>query len=339
MVPIPGGTFNMGSLESEPERHENETRHSVTLNSFYMYETQVLLVDYLQVMGYITTWFFADYRNFFGEYWPLCPADGVTWYEAVEFCNKLSEMEGFTPAYTITDRRPATGYPIISATIICNWDANGYRLPTEAEWEYACRAGTTGPFHTGDNINPPADETDYGQANYNGEYPYNGNDPGICLEMPIIPYFYEDESNNFGLISMHGNLEEWCWDWYGENYYQAGQTDPHGPNSGTWRVTRGGSWGDVGQDLRSAMRYGYSPNDGWLSTPGLPYVGFRFVRNAPGVPSGSRAAELKPPISIAERSAAKMREFKLLPQDIPQGIRTFDKNSPVKPQSLRRKGL
>jgi uncharacterized protein YjdB len=270
MVTLPSGTFDMGSPDTEPERDEDETLHQVTLSSFYMYETPVLLTDYYWITGDNPTYFTPYYKDLFGDDWMMCPTDGVTWYDAVEFCNKLSEMEGFTPVYTITGRRPATGLPITGATVTCNWTANGYRLPTEAEWEYACRAGTTTPFNTGENIT-----TD--QANYDGKYPYNGNDPGGYIGYPVLPYLYEP--NDFGLYTMHGNLEEWCWDWYGEDYYENSvQTNPRGPNVGTSRVTRGGSFIDEGRYLRSAMRYRYEPNEEYQG-PGLPFVGFRFVRN------------------------------------------------------------
>jgi uncharacterized protein YjdB len=337
MVSIPAGTFQMGSSDEEPERYLNEIEHSVTLTrGFYMYETPVSVWDFYRVMGEIPTWFFDSYIEIYEdeELWSTCPVDGVTWFDALEFCNKLSEIEGFTPVYTITDRYPSAGYPIESAEVEVDWAANGYRLPTEAEWEYACRAETTGPFHTGDNILPnTADDNDVlvlGEANYDGNIPYNDNEPGIYWGMPLPPYLYET-TNAYGLYTMHGNLEEWCWDWYG-TYESNAQTNPRGPDNGSYRVTRGGSWWDAGGDVRSAIRNGFEPDAEFWGYFGNPYVGFRIVRNAPSVPD-TRA--------VVERSGTAKRG-RVLPQGILQDMRTFKKkfdSSLMKPNSLRGKGV
>jgi len=138
-------------------------------------------------------------------------------------------------------------------------------LPTEAEWEYACRAETTTPFSTGNNITTT-------QANFDGRSPYNSNpNPNgayrrITSSVEIFP------ANAWGLHDMHGNVWEWCWDWYG-NYAAGAQTDPTGPTSGTYRVLRGGSWFDGGRHLRSASRFNYTPvNRNY-------FFGFRVVRS------------------------------------------------------------
>jgi formylglycine-generating enzyme required for sulfatase activity len=186
------------------------------------------------------------------------PVEMVTWYDAVEFCNKLSEEEGLTPAYIIIDRAPSTGYPITGirsgiavTTVTCNWDANGYRLPTEAQWEYACRAGTKTAFSTGDTI---SDDTGW----YRGNSDSRTHRVGGKLVNP------------WGLYDMHGNVNEWCWDWYGI-YATGAQNDPTGA-SGDTKVVRGGSWLYNGLTLRSAFRDEKSPGERASS------IGIRLVR-------------------------------------------------------------
>jgi formylglycine-generating enzyme required for sulfatase activity len=142
-------------------------------------------------------------------------------------------------------------------------NANGYRLPTEAEWEYACRAGTTTPFNIGNNITT-------GNANYNGNYPYNNNAKGIYRESTTVVGSFAP--NLWGLYDMHGNVWEWCWDWYG-NYSSGAQTDPRGVVSGSLRVERGGSWSNGGLYARSAYRAAYYQNIGHSN------LGFRLVRS------------------------------------------------------------
>jgi formylglycine-generating enzyme required for sulfatase activity len=179
------------------------------------------------------------------------PVEQVSWYDAVEYCNKRSQREGLTPAY---ERN--------GSYVTWNRNANGYRLPTEAEWEYACRAGTGTPFSTGNNITTT-------QANYNGNNPYNNNAKGEYWQKttPVGSF----APNAYGLYDMHGNVWEWCCDWYG-SYSSGAQTDPVGAVSGGYRVVRGGSWDSDGQNLRSAYR---DSDD-----PGRRYgiIGFRIIR-------------------------------------------------------------
>jgi formylglycine-generating enzyme required for sulfatase activity len=192
------------------------------------------------------------YSDAFGE-GDNYPMYFVNWYEVIDYCNKRSQREGLTPVYTIN-----------RTNVTWNRNANGYRLPTEAEWEYACRAGTTTPFSTGYNITTS-------QANYNGNYPYNGNAKGYNRKKSTPVGIFA--ANAWGLYDMHGNVWEWCWDWY-EDYAWGAQTDPMGAGSGSRRVYRGGSWNSGAQFLRSANRD--------YSTPVLrnSYSGFRLARNA-----------------------------------------------------------
>jgi formylglycine-generating enzyme required for sulfatase activity len=243
-VRINGGTFIMGSPAYEPEHFDNEgPQHQVTVSSFYMEKYQVTQAEYQVVMG-------TNPSEFKGS---NLPVEQVDWYDAVEFCNRLSQREGITPAYSGS-----------GDNITCNWNANGYRLPTEAEWEYACRAGTTTPFNTGDNIT-----TD--QANYDGRNPYNKNATGIYRGTTTAVGSFA--SNHWGLYDMHGNVWEWCWDW-SASYSCEAQTNPDGAVLSAYRVLRGGSWDDDGQYLRSAFRLNYA-------SPSSRYniLGFRLVRS------------------------------------------------------------
>ena len=273
-VHINGGTFMMGSPATEPEREIDEgPQRQVTVSSFYMARNHVTVGEFrrfVDATGYRTdaetggggTIFINDraeqranvnWRNphdFVQE--ENHPVVQINWFDAVRYCNWLSEQEGLSPAYTIN-----------RTTVRQNRNANGYRLPTEAEWEYAARAGTTTPFSTGNNIT-----TD--QANYGGYHPYNNNARGIYRggTVPVGSF----AANPWGLFDMHGNVFEWCWDWYGA-YPRGAQTNPTGPNSGSYRVIRGGAYYDYGLGVRSAYRANHRP------AHQTSYISFRLVRN------------------------------------------------------------
>ena len=257
MVWIPAGTFTMGSYRF------GETQHEVTLDGFYMGKYEVTQEQYQAVIGLNPSGFMSGSGAGEGN----LPVERVSWFDAVEYCNKLSEMTGRTPVYTITDRVPDNGYPITNATVTANWNNSGYRLPTEAEWEYACRAGTTTNFNTGDTITSL-------QANYNGRdnILYGDGNPGTFLERtsPVGSY----EPNEWGLYDMHGNVGEWCWDWY-DGYPTEAQTNPKGPSYGVVRLHRGGSWAHSDYDCLSSTRSNSAPD--YVNDK----VGFRLVRPAP----------------------------------------------------------
>jgi formylglycine-generating enzyme required for sulfatase activity len=244
MVPIPAGTFIMGSPESEPNRDEDEQQHSVTLSGFSISKYQVTQAQYRAVMGAKADRTTAEQGK--GDNYPI---HRVSWYDAIVFCNKLSIKEGFTPAYSINGETipvrwgtiPTSNNDVWNAVVIVE-GSNGYRLPTEAQWEYACRAGTTTVYNTGDTI---SDDTGW----------YNNNSESKAHEVGLKP------ANEFGLYDMHGNVWEWCWDWHDSSYYSnSPANDPLGASSGTFRVGRGGSCCNSAEHLRSAYRENISPH-------------------------------------------------------------------------------
>ncbi|GHU08260.1 hypothetical protein FACS1894151_03870 [Spirochaetia bacterium] len=260
MVRINGGRFTMGSPSSEANRQSNEVQHQVTVSSFYIGKYEVTQREYQAVMGTNPSGFKGD----------NLPVEQVTWFDAIEYCIKRSRSEGLTPAYTMTGRTPAAGYPITAATVSWNRNANGYRLPTEAEWEYACRAGTTTAFNSGNNAESlagKANVADLTAKEVNPDWTIVNIRDGYVNTAPVGSF----APNTWGLYDMHGNVWEWCWDWYG-NYSSGSQTDPAGASSGTFRVWRGGSWFNYGQGLRSAFRNYFTPSYR------RDYLGFRVCR-------------------------------------------------------------
>ena len=218
----------------------NGPPNEIVIKPFYLGVYLVTQKEYQEIMG-------TNPSFFKGE---NLPVENVSWKDSIEFCNRLSRRDRLTPVYEINNN-----------VITWNHNANGYRLPTELEWEYACRAGTTTPFSTGNHIST-------NQANYDGRFPYNSNTRGEyrARTTPVGSF----AANPWGLYDMHGNVWEWCWD------------DPAGshPNGAseisarTTRVIRGGAWSSSGISLLTVYRSSFQPH--WSNN----YIGFRLARNA-----------------------------------------------------------
>ena len=237
LVSIPAGSFDNGA-------------NIVTLSAFRMAKYDITQSLYQSVTGTNPSYFASN-----GDA-ATCPVERVSWHDAVEFCNRLSAKDGLSPVYTISGRTPNFGYPITRATVNADFTASGYRLPTEAQWEYAARAGTTTTTYYWGNASDDATVGQYAWFVDNS----GGTTHAVGQKLP----------NAFGLYDMAGNIWQWCWDWYG-TYPSGSQTDPTGASSGTNRVIRGGSWRDLLYKLSPSYRLGYMPyyQDG--------NIGFRVV--------------------------------------------------------------
>jgi formylglycine-generating enzyme required for sulfatase activity len=277
MVAIRGGTFTM--------RIGGDRITSVQVQPFLIRKYEVTQEDFMDVLGNPFQSSITGRTSYVpgntGGGW--LPTECVSWYDALDYCNALSRKEGLTPVYSIT--KTGSG---ARERITVRWDrnANGYRLPTEAEWEYACRAGTTTLFNTGNRISLE-------QANYDGRKGFLGTAfPLTNRNAPTTRNVGSYESNQWGLYDMHGNVMEWCWDWYSSNFYSSSGTksDPVGPDRqpsdetgipGDMRIFRGGSYSNGEGDLASAERYRGVPDIRHTLTESGDMIGFRVVRNDP----------------------------------------------------------
>jgi formylglycine-generating enzyme required for sulfatase activity len=237
MVLVKGGTFFMGSSGGRP--YDEEPIHTVTLRSFHMGKFEITREEWKAAMGTNPSLFKGDDH----------PVENVNWYDAIQYCNKRSEMEGLTPCYSGK-----------GDDITCNFDADGCRLPTEAEWEYACRGGTR-----------------------SGNYQYSGSNNAAEVAWYEINSGFKPHAvgqkkpNELGIYDMSGNLWEWCWEWYDKDYYKNSVSDnPRGPLSGKERSYRGGGCCGRKQFLRSTARYTLHPTFKRFD------MGFRVVKKASG---------------------------------------------------------
>ncbi|MEI0602726.1 flavodoxin [Brachyspira alvinipulli] len=254
LILLKGGSFMMGSPENEVQRDKDEVLHEVIINPFYISPYEVTQKEYQAVMGENPSYFKGE----------DLPVENITWYDAIEYCNRLSKSKGLKPVYTINGN-----------TVTWDRSANGYRLLTESEWEYAARAGTRTVFNSVNHITSD-------NANFEGSYPYlieenyvNPHNPNVKTSRYRGKTIKVDSlsPNQFGLYNMHGNVSEWCFDYYGE-YDTANKNNPAGASNGYLRVSRGGSYIDFAKHLRAAYRSACNP----LSTDRN--TGFRIARNA-----------------------------------------------------------
>lgn len=263
MVTVEGGTFMMGTTDGP---NAQRPVHGVRLDTFLISKCEVTQGLWFDVMKERPSRYQGKNVTPNTDENKL-PVEMVNWYEAVTFCNKLSKKEGFKPVYTINTKTEDSDnqHPLdrVKWVVSADWDANGYRLPTEAEWEYAARGGK-----------------------YSKGYEFAGGNYAdlvniACYDKNSDAYTFEVGSkkpNELGIYDMTGNVFEWCWDKYDKSYYSASANhNPHGPEAGIYknRVIRGGGWGTI-IDGKVAFRT-RSKN----VSPGARYdwVGFRLVRN------------------------------------------------------------
>ena len=268
----------LAALGGYPFPPEEQPVHQVTLTKgFYMGRFLITQRQYYAIMKEMPSEYSSGDLAIGGNR----PVEGVSWYNVIVFCNRLSIREGLSPVYRMTNGfadnstdpdewiESSPGRIIPEGSNNADWNKvemigwpdnvpNGYRLPTESEWEYACRAGRTTPWNTGDSISQS-------QANF-GRQP----DESEGTTTPVGSYV----SNAWGLYDMHGNVWEWCWDWM-DDYNISTPPNPKGPvdpSSHPYRVVRGGNWNDGASDMRSAFRSCFYPYRG------SSYYGFRVVR-------------------------------------------------------------
>ena len=248
---VPGGTFIMGRTRGNGDSDELPT-HSVTLDAFYIGKYEVTQAEWMATMGNNPA---SGYGV--GDTYPVYY---ITWYEILKYCNLRSMAEGLTPVYSILGSTDPNNWGSVPTSnnstwdaVICNWSSSGYRMPTEAEWEYAARGASNDPDYLYSGSDFISNVAWYGMNNY---------------AMPVGT----KAPNSLGVFDMSGNVWEWCWDWWGNNYYSScPQIKPLGPSGGVYRVARGGSWlnsADVCRVVKRSKRAPYS---------GL-YIGVRLCR-------------------------------------------------------------
>ena len=262
-VLIRGGKFSMGSPVSEYDRESDETLHQVRVSNFYICKYAVTVAEFGRFVED------SSYRSDAEKGDGSLIWDGTNWQKRAGINWRHGVSGSVRPQSE--ENHPVLHVSWNDAVAYCKWmtkkTGQTFRLPTEAEWEYACRAGTTTPFNTGENLTT-------GQANYDGNYPYKNNQKGVYRENTVAVESFSP--NAWGLYNMHGNVYEWCGDWYGDKYYDECKAkgvveNPKGPETGSSRVLRGGCWFSNAGDCRSADRGRDTPDTRGGN------VGFRLV--------------------------------------------------------------
>jgi len=272
---IEHGEFSMGTPQDQYPRQGDQTPHLVRITrSFLLGTHEVTQKQYEQVMKVNPSGFAAARAGNEQKPDPVAdkvngmetgdfPVEQASWFDAIAFCNQLSENEGLLPFYTL-DNITREGDSITNAEVT-SLETNGYRLPTEAEWEFACRAGTVTPFNYGEPTNGST-------ANLKGKgrdsYGSPENESYVGHTVKVGSY----QPNAWGLWDMHGNVSEWCWDWYGP-YDEGPLDDPRGPAEGRQRLQRGGSWLVTEANCCSSSRLGVTPGER------KNHAGFRVARS------------------------------------------------------------
>jgi formylglycine-generating enzyme len=265
LVLIKGGTYTMGDQFGEGE--SDEKPHTVTVGDFYLSKYEVTFREYDAFCAATGRDKPSDAGWGRGER----PAINVSWYDAIEYCNWLSQQQGRTLYYTVQtlDKDPNnnSGSDNLKWTVTRNTTSNGYRLPTEAEWEYAAReGGKKVRFGNGRDVIKPSEVNFDASEQYKEPYSVAG-----VFRNQTVPV-QELSSNALGMYHMSGNVWEWCWDWYGDNYAQnEGAQNPLGATSGSDRVLRGGSWYVDPRLCRAASRSNAWPTGRFM------IIGFRLA--------------------------------------------------------------
>jgi formylglycine-generating enzyme required for sulfatase activity len=269
MVLIPAGAFTMGdNLDGE---NDATPTVKVTVSAFFMETNLVSYSEWQLVYNWGTNHGFSFVNAGAGKA-ANHPVQMVDWFDAVKWCNARSELANVVPAY-YTDAKLTQVYTTGEVSPYVNWEANGYRLPTEAEWEKAARGGLSGQRFPWGSIISESLADYYGDTSHNYDLGPNGYNAaftnGVTPYTSPVGYF---APNAYGLYDMAGNVSEWCWDWYVKPY--AGGSDPRGPASANWRILRGGSWtNDVPINTPCAHRSAHTPS------LAFDYLGLRCVRS------------------------------------------------------------
>jgi formylglycine-generating enzyme required for sulfatase activity len=271
---VPGGVFTMGRTSGDTDADAPSVW--VNLSAFYMQRTETTKAQWDEVRAWGGPNGYTDLSVGGGKA-SNHPVTGVSWWDVVKWCNARSEKEGLTPVYAVSGEVMRTGTTVPTA----NWSANGYRLPTEAEWEKAARGGVEGkrfPWgtdtisHATANYLGNSSLFSYDLSSYlSGTFHPNYNDGFLPITSPVGSF----AANGYELHDLSGNVQEWCWDWFAASYYMSGTTDPRGSPSGSSRVLRDGSWGGPANQARCSFRSSDVPDSQKNST------GFRPVLHGP----------------------------------------------------------